>query len=53
MAETDKDKLKKMTAWDTAPTLTEGEIDELLAPSALSIRTELRRTLSVGWRPTT
>jgi hypothetical protein len=33
--ETAKDKLKKMTAWDMVPELTDGEIDELLEQSAL------------------
>jgi hypothetical protein len=28
--ETPKEKLKKMTAWDTGPTLSEDELDELL-----------------------
>ena len=30
MAETPKEKLKKLTAWETSPTLSDGEIDELL-----------------------
>jgi hypothetical protein len=34
MPETAKDKLKKMTAWDTAPALTESELDELLAQAS-------------------
>ena len=32
--ETAKDKLKKMTAWDVEPALSDDEIDELLGPSA-------------------
>ena len=31
-----KDTLKKLTAWDTIPALTDGEIDELLADSCLA-----------------
>ena len=31
-----KDTLKKMTAWDTAPALTETELDDLLAQSSLA-----------------
>lgn len=33
--ESAKDKLKKMIAWDVEPTLSDGEIDDLLGPSAL------------------
>jgi hypothetical protein len=36
MPETPKDKLKKMTAWDTEPSLLDAEIDELLTQSGLS-----------------
>ena len=31
MSDTPKEKLKKLTAWDTEPALTDTEIDELLA----------------------
>ena len=34
MPETAKDKLKKMTAWDTAPALAEAELDELLVQTS-------------------
>lgn len=33
--ETAKDKLKKMTAWDVPPALTDAEIDELLGQSSI------------------
>jgi hypothetical protein len=36
MPETAKDKLKKMTAWDTSPALTDGELDKLLEQSSLA-----------------
>jgi len=35
MPETSKDKLKKMTAWDTDPALADAEIDELLTQSCV------------------
>jgi hypothetical protein len=34
--ETPKEKLKKITAWDVAPALTDTEIDELLAQGAIA-----------------
>ena len=34
MSETAKDKLKKLTAWDTAPALAEAELDELLVQTS-------------------
>ena len=45
-----KDTLKKMTAWDTSPALTEGELDELLAGSSMSDRTGLAPT-DEDWTP--
>jgi hypothetical protein len=35
MSESAKDKLKKMTAWDVAPELTDAELDEILIPCCL------------------
>lgn len=35
MPDTPLDKLKKLSAWDTAPALTEDELDEVLAGAAL------------------
>jgi hypothetical protein len=49
--ETAKDKLKKMTAWDMVPELTDGEIDELLEQSALMDAAGLAPD-DVGWTPT-
>jgi hypothetical protein len=49
--ETAKDKLKKMTAWDTAPELTDGEIDELLEQAAVMDAAGLAPD-DVGWTPT-
>lgn len=49
--ETPKDKLKKMTAWDIAPTLADGEIDELLAQSAMADSSGLA-PLNEEWTPT-
>jgi hypothetical protein len=51
MAETDKDKLKKMTAWDTAPALTDGEIDALLAAVSLVDKDGIAPE-ALGWVPT-
>jgi hypothetical protein len=51
MAESDKDKLKKMIAWDAEPALTDGEVDELLGQS--SVADSLGNTPSaVDWEPT-
>jgi hypothetical protein len=36
MPETAKDKLKRMTAWDTEPALTDDEIDALLAETSIA-----------------
>lgn len=49
--ESAKDKLKKMTAWDTAPALADAEIDELLDQSALMDAGGLA-PLSLEWTPT-
>jgi len=35
MPETAKDTLKKMTAWDVEPALTDAELDEILVPCCL------------------
>lgn len=51
MPETAIDKLKKMTAWDTAPALTETEVDELLAGSSLVDEAGLAPD-AVGWEAT-
>ena len=49
--ETAKDKLKKMTAWDTDPALTDGEIDELMIPVCLEDKDGLAPT-DPDWTPT-
>ena len=51
MAETAKDKLKKMTAWDTAPALAEAELDELLVQTSLADTDGLAPD-DVDWSPT-
>ena len=51
MPDSAKDKLKKMTAWDTAPTLTDGELDELLIPCCLRDRDGLSPS-DPDWTPT-
>ena len=51
MPETPKDKLKKMTAWDVEPTLTDGEIDELLIPCCLRDKDGLTPS-DPSWTPT-
>ncbi len=51
MPETPKDKLKKMTAWDVAPTLTDAEIDELLVPCCLKDNEGLAPS-DPSWTPT-
>jgi hypothetical protein len=51
MPETPKDKLKKMTAWDTEPALTDGEIDELLIPCCLEDKDGLPPS-DPEWTPT-
>jgi len=51
MSETAKDKLKKMIAWDTDPTVTDDEVDELLGQS--SVADSLGNAPSVvDWAPT-
>jgi len=49
--ETAKDKLKKMTAWDVEPTLSDSEIDELLSPASKADTSGLPPS-DVGWTPT-
>lgn len=49
--ETPKEKLKKLTAWDVAPELSDIEIDELLAQSAV-IDVEGNAPTSESWSPT-
>jgi hypothetical protein len=45
------DKLKQLTAWDAAPTLTEDELEELLASAALEDVNGLA-PLNEEWTPT-
>jgi hypothetical protein len=49
--ESAKDKLKRMTAWDVEPTLTDGEIDELLIPCCLVDKDGLTPS-DPEWTPT-
>lgn len=49
--ETAKEKLKKMTAWDTEPALADTELDELLAAAALSDAAGLLPS-DPAWQPT-
>lgn len=49
--ETPKEKLKKLTAWTTAPALSDTEIDELLLQSGTA-DPEGRAPESTGWVPT-
>jgi hypothetical protein len=49
--ETPKDKLKKMTAWDIAPALTDGEIDELLIEACREDK-DGRAPMDEDWVPT-
>lgn len=49
--ETPQEKLKKLTAWDTEPALTEDELDELLAAAALEDK-DGRAPLVEEWTPT-
>lgn len=46
-----KDTLKKMTAWDTAPALTETELDDLLSESSLADAAGLAPD-DPAWEPT-
>lgn len=48
---TAEDKLKRMTAWDTVPTLSQQEITDLLAVFATADSTGLLPS-EVGWVPT-
>src|SRR5215813_8131085 len=49
--ETPKDKLKKMTAWDTEPALTDDELNELLAPAGVADTSGLAPS-DPDWTPT-
>ncbi len=49
--ETAKEKLKRITAWDAEPTLSEGDLDAALAASALVDVDGLAPT-DVDWKPT-
>lgn len=51
MPDTPQQKLKKLTAWDTEPALTEEELDELLAAAALEDTAGLA-PLHEEWSPT-
>jgi len=51
MAESAKEKLKKMTAWDTVPVLADAEVDELLVQFSLADKNGLA-PLETGWIPT-
>ncbi len=49
--ETPIEKLKKLTAWDTEPTLSGAELDELLAGTSLEDK-EGRASADATWTPT-
>lgn len=49
--ETAKEKLKRITAWDAEPTLSEGDLDAALAASALADIDGLAPS-DVAWKPT-
>jgi hypothetical protein len=51
MPETAKEKLKRITAWDIAPALTDGEIDALLVETSLADTNGLPPT-ETDWQPT-
>ncbi|MGI8812133.1 MAG: hypothetical protein ACR2IH_06345 [Pyrinomonadaceae bacterium] len=51
MPETPKNKLKRMTAWDIEPVLTDGEIDELLAQACIADSAGVA-PISEEWTPT-
>ena len=51
MPEDAKDTLKKLTAWDTAPELTDTEIDKLLENASLTDPDE-NHPADPGWSPT-
>jgi len=48
---TAKDTLKKMTAWDVEPTLSEDELDELLEKASM-MDGDGNLPSSLGWSPT-
>ena len=49
--ETTKDKLKRITAWDASPTLSEDDLDSALVAAALADKDGLKPT-DGGWKPT-
>lgn len=51
MPETAKDTLKKMTAWDVEPTLTDEELDEILIPCCVMDKDGLPPS-DPSWTPT-
>jgi hypothetical protein len=51
MPDTPKDKLKKMTAWDVEPALTDDELDDLLAPAGIEDADGLAPS-DPDWSPT-
>lgn len=51
MADSPKDRLKKLTAWDTEPQLTDPEIDEVLAAKAIA-DTDGNDPENDNWSPT-
>lgn len=51
MPETAKDKLKRMTAWDMTPELTEDDLDMLLEESSIADADGISPG-EVGWTPT-
>jgi hypothetical protein len=46
-----KDTLKKLTAWDTAPALSEAELDALLEKASLMDSDDVKPS-DAGWTPT-
>lgn len=51
LMETPLEKLKKLTAWDTEPTLSGAELDELLAGTSLEDK-DGRAPADASWTPT-
>ena len=51
MPDTPKDTLKKLTAWDVEPTLTDTELDELLIPCCLMDKAG-NAPVDPDWTPT-
>ncbi len=51
MPDTPLEKLKKITAWDTDPALTEDELDDLLSAASLEDK-EGRAPADEDWTPT-